>query len=192
MKDTDIAAVYHSSDSTIRRWRRAGIKSGFLAPLTNPAEMPAWWDRMVELGEFEKGCPAAVIAASRQADNNVPAAVSMDSSDADLARLLDDISSGQTFGYADGIKVAERNVQVTDLFLLRSIRGGDERKIGPLQKRLNEAQDSLRALLRDRAKIQSDAGETLPKHEVRAAMLDLWDHNHALPPGHQVCIRRFG
>ena len=124
----------------------------------------------MELGEFEKGCPAAVIAAADGAGTAIPDAGAVD---ADLAKLLADISSGQTFGYADGIKVAERNVQVTDFLLLRAIRAGEDRKVGPLQKRLNEAQDSLRALLRDRAKILGDAGETLPKHEVRAAMLEI-------------------
>ena len=124
---------------------------------------------MMELGQFEKGCPAAVIAAADEAGG--PA--SGDATDMGLAQHLSDISDGRTFGYSDGIKVAERNVQVTDFLLLSAIKAGEEKKIGPLQKRLNEAQDSLRALLRDRAKIQSEAGETLPKHEVRAAMLEI-------------------
>ncbi len=38
---------------------------------------------------------------------------------------------------------------------------------------LNDAVDSHRALMRDRGKIQAEAGETLPKAEVRAAMLEL-------------------
>ena len=170
MRDAELAAIYRSSDSTIRRWRRAGVKSGVPAPLSNPAEMPAWWGRMMDLGEFEKGCPAAVMAAADGAGTNIPDAGAID---ADLAKLLADISSGQVFGYSDGIKVAERNVQVTDFLLLRALKAGEERKVGPLQKRLNDAQDSLRTLLRDRAKIQGDAGETLPKSEVRAALLEI-------------------
>ena len=64
MQDVQLAAIYQVSESTVRRWRRAGIATGFPAPLANPAEMPAWWTRMMDLGQFEKGCPAGVIAAA--------------------------------------------------------------------------------------------------------------------------------
>ncbi len=85
-------------------------------------------------------------------------------------------SAGQAFGCPDGIKVAGRNVQVTDFLLLRAIKARDERKVGPLQKRLNNARDSLRSILRDRAKLQVEAGEILTKAEVRQAMLE--PHGH--------------
>ena len=171
MQDNQLALIYQVSESTIRRWRRAGVKTSTPTPFINPAEMPSWWQKMMDVGEFEKGCPAGVIAAANEAGKS--SSDGEEGTDTDLAQLLANINSGQAFGYADGIRVAERNVMVTDFLLLRAVKAGDERRVGPLQKRLNEAQDSLRALLRDRGRIQAEAGETLPKSEVRAAMLEI-------------------
>jgi hypothetical protein len=93
--------------------------------------------------------------------------------DAELSALLATIQGTGVPDYSDGIKTAQRSVLVADYLLLRALARDEEKKIGPLQKRLGESQDTLRALMRDREKIEAEAGDTLPKGEVRAAMLEL-------------------
>ena len=179
MRDIQLAAIYKSSETTIRRWRRIGVDNGVECPLHDPQHMPGWWQKMVEEGALEKSCPPAIEAAA----DRVSAAMESDADDGDgaptletdgeITALLASIAGGKSFDYGDGLKIAERSVQVADLMLLRAIRGNKEKLIGPLQRRLGEAGDAYRALMRDRGKIQAEANETLPKHEVRTAMMEL-------------------
>ena len=176
MKDAQLATLYTVAESTIRRWRRAGVITDTQAPLHDPVAMPDWWSKMMALGEFEKGCPATVEAAATRTAAAMPrdARDGADTVvDAELSALLATIQGTGVPDYSDGIKTAQRSVLVADYLLLRALAHDDEKKIGPLQKRLGEAQEVLRGLQRDRGKIESEAGDTLPKHEVRVAMMEL-------------------
>lgn len=178
MTDAQAAEIYKVAAITVKKWKASGKRVNLPAPVQYPDRMPAWWASMIQAGEFVRDCPEGV----QQAAFRVTAAMGdpdddeypvSGAPDPEMSALLAAIETGEGFGYGDGVKVAERNVQVTDLLLMRALRSGDEKKLGPLQRRLNEAQDNLRALLRDRGRIQADAAETLPKTEVRAAMMEI-------------------
>lgn len=176
MRDAQLATLYQVAESTIRRWRRAGVVTSTPTPLHDPVSMPDWWSKMMDLGEFEKGCPATVEAAAARTSAAMPrdAGEAGDTTvDAELSALLATIQGTGVPDYSDGIKTAQRSVLVADYLLLRALAHDDEKKIGPLQKRLGEAQEVLRGLQRDRGKIEAEAGDTLPKEEVRSAMLEL-------------------
>lgn len=184
MKDAITAKLYDVDESSIRRWRSLGKLHSNPCPLTDPLKMSDWWESMVEAGVLKKGVPVSIQAAASRLSAAMPgldddidedgdAPSPRGGADPEIESLLADIQAGQVFDYSDGIAVAQRNVQVSDLLLMKAIRAGNESKIGALSKRLNEAQDSLRTLLKDRGKIQADAGEVLPRHEVRSAMVDL-------------------
>jgi len=179
MTDSHYSQIYSVAIITVRRWRSLGRTASIPCPLADPVKMPDWWESMVEAGHLEKACPAGVLDAAER----VAAAMPPDADDGDgaptletdgeITALLASIAGGKSFDYGDGLKIAERSVQVADLMLLRAIRGNKEKLIGPLQRRLGEAGDAYRALMRDRGKIQAEANETLPKHEVRTAMMEL-------------------
>ena len=175
MNNTKTAQVYGVSVPTICRWNRVGVESGQAPPYGDPEHMVAWYEEMLALGHFEKGVPATLHAAA----NRVRAAMPRDEDEPDrstddLQVMLARIQSGEsTFDYADGVKIAERNIQVLDFLLLDAIKKNNITNIGLIRKQLSEAGDSYRALMRDRGRIQADAGETLPKNEVRAAMIEI-------------------
>ena len=179
MTDSHYSQIYSVAIITVRRWRSLGRTASIPCPLADPVKMPAWWESMVEAGHLEKACPAGVLEAAERVAAAMPPDADDDSfspvgkADHEINALLASIEAGQGFDYSDGIRTAQRNVMVHDLILLRAIKTGDDRKLGVLQKRLNESQDLLRALQRDRGRIEAEAGETLPKHEVRKAMLEL-------------------
>jgi len=76
-------------------------------------------------------------------------------------------------GYAETLELAERNVTAVQVIFDQALLDGNDTVLIGLQKTLNDAVDSHRALLRDRGKIQAEAGETLPKHEVRSSLLEM-------------------
>lgn len=171
MNNAKTAQIYGVSVPTISRWNRVGVESGQPPPYGDPAHMIAWYQEMLDLGHFEKGIPATLHAAAAR----VAAIAPRDDDDpGDMNMMLARIQSGEsTFDYSDGLKIAERNIQVLDFLLIDAIKKNNITNIGLLRKQLSEAGDSYRALMKDRGKIQADAGETLPKSEVRTAMLEI-------------------
>ena len=183
MNNSKTAQVYGVSVPTISRWNRVGVESGERPPYGDPEQMVDWYGRMITTGHFAKGVPATLHAAAARVraalppDDDKPQAPTDD-----MQVMLARIQSGEsTFDYADGVKIAERNIQVLDFLLLDAIKKNNIPNIGLIRKQLSEAGDAYRALMRDRGRIQADAGETLPKPEVRAAMLAL----------HQNIVKRF-
>lgn len=156
-----------------------GVRTGIPCPIDDPVEMLGWWEKMREKGEVERGPSTKMqaVAARVQAatgrrdgdDDDTPK-----ESSAQMTELLAKIAAGETtFDYADGLKIAERNIQVLDLLLTQAIEGRDFKAVSLYRKQLTEAGDAYRQLMKDRGKIQADAGETLPKSEVRSSILEL-------------------
>ena len=172
MNNAKTAQVYGVSVPTISRWNRVGVESGVAPPYGEPEHMVEWYGQMLQAGHFEKGIPASLHAAAARVKRN--SATDDEDDPGDMNVMLARIQSGEsTFDYSDGLKIAERNIQVLDFLLVDAIKKGNIANIGLLRKQLSEAGDSYRALMKDRGRIQADAGETLPKSEVRTAMLEI-------------------
>lgn len=172
--DGETSLVYGVSVPTIQRWRSQGRKAGRPAPLHDPAAMAGWWDSMISAGHYSKPCPMSITEAAEKTTGDAPGDDDSAVHDPGLQAILKGLNApGADFDYSDGLHIAKRNLQVTDYLLQRALKSDDHKSIGPLQRRLNEASDSYRSLMRDKAKIQADAGETLLKSEVRAALLEI-------------------
>ena len=177
-----LAETYQVSVRTIRNWRQIGKLAKLPTPFEVPLSMCDWWQKMRHIGKIKKDIPIGIRMASEAETNaklvtasgiSTATEIGSNGSNPEMDRLLASIESGESFGYGDGVKIAQRNVMVCDLLLMQAIKAGRMREIGPLRKQLSDAGDAYRALMKDRGKIQAEAGETLPKAEVRQAMLDL-------------------
>jgi hypothetical protein len=62
-----LAQRYRVTERTIRRWIDAGREGNEFPPLYNPAEMPAWWERLRDRGVFKHRVPQEIEAAAAQA-----------------------------------------------------------------------------------------------------------------------------
>lgn len=170
MTTTRQSEIYAVHVKTICQWKNDGIKAGIEAPLDHPDQMPGWWERMKSAGKFQKSCPPSLLRAAGLV--GVGSADGFgEQDDGDPA----DLSGGNRMrDYAASVQLAERNLNAVQAMFDKAVKDGNDALIVALQKPLNDALDSHRALMRDRGKIQAEAGETLPKAEVRAAMLELF------------------
>ena len=184
IRDEKLGKMYQVTTRTIKNWRQIGKLAKQAAPFESALSMCDWWSKMRALGKIKRDLPVGLrLAADAESGTESMAvktkpgtskASSMgDGPNAEMDALLAGIESGGSFDYGDGVKIAQRNIQVCDLLLIQAIKAGRVREIGPLRKQLSEAGDAYRALMKDRGKIQAEAGETLPKAEVREAMLEL-------------------
>lgn len=167
MTDERYSQIYGVHSVTISQWRNDGLRAGFPCPLDTPEHMPEWWENMRAEGVFKKACSAKILAAA----NRMNAALATNEDEPDHSALAD--LDGKIMDYAESIDYAQTNLKAIKVLLDSAIKAGSEKKIVALQRSFKDAQDTLRALQRDRGKIQSEAGETLPKEEVRTALLEL-------------------
>jgi hypothetical protein len=166
MNNAKTAQVYGVSVPTISRWNRVGVESGQPPPYGDPSHMVAWYQEMLDLGHFEKGVPASLLAAASRVAAIAPR--DEDSKPVDFSK-----TAHKSRGYSETLELAERNVNAVQAIFDQAVADNNNAVLIGLQKTLNDAVDSHRALMRDRGKIQAEAGETLPKEEVRSAMLEL-------------------
>ena len=166
MNNAKTAQIYGVSVPTISRWNRVGVESGQPPPYGDPYHMVAWYQEMMDLGHFEKGVPTSLLAAASRVAAIAPRENSGEPMD--FTR-----TTGKPRGYSETLELAERNVTAVQVIFDKALQDGNDSVLIGLQKTLNDAVDSHRALMRDRGKIQLEAGETLPKAEVRTAMLEL-------------------
>lgn len=177
-----LAEIYQVTVRTIRNWRQIGKLAKSPPPFEIALEMCDWWQKMRHLGKIKRDIPIGIrLAAEAETDgkflpskgDSTLTEIGGSGNNPEMDQLLASIESGGNFDYGDGVKIAQRNVLVCDLLLIQAIKAGRMREIGPLRKQLSDAGDAYRALMKDRGKIQAEAGETLPKTEVRQAMLDI-------------------
>ena len=166
MNNAKTAQVYGVSVPTISRWNRVGVESGQAPPYGDPEHMIAWYQEMLALGHFEKGVPTSLLAAASRV-----AAIAPRENSGEPMNFTQ--TTGKTRSYSETLELAERNVSAVQVIFDKALQDGNDAVLIGLQKTLNDAVDSHRALMRDRGKIQLEAGETLPKEEVRSALLEL-------------------
>ena len=166
MNNAKTAQIYGVSVPTISRWNRVGVESGQPPPYGDPSHMVAWYQEMLDLGHFEKGVPTSLLAAASRVAAITPR--ENDSGPVDFSK-----SAHKPRGYSETLELAERNVNAVQSLFDQAVLENNSAVLIGLQKTLNDAVDSHRALMRDRGKIQAEAGETLSKEEVRSAMLEL-------------------
>ncbi len=168
MTTTRQSEIYAVHVKTICQWKNEGILAGIEAPLDHPDQMPGWWEKMRAAGKFIKSCPPSLLRAAGMVGKPPDDDSDDDGDPADLS------GGNRMRDYAASVQLAERNLNAVQAMFDKAVKDGNDALIVALQKPLNDALDSHRALMRDRGKIQSEAGETLPKAEVRAAMLELF------------------
>jgi len=166
MNNAKTAQVYGVSVPTISRWNRVGVESGQAPPYGDPEHMIAWYQEMLALGHFEKGVPTSLLAAASRV-----AAIAPRENNGEPINFTR--TAGKARSYTETLELAERNVSAVQVIFDKALQDGNDAVLIGLQKTLNDAVDSHRALMRDRGKIQAEAGETLPKEEVRSALLEL-------------------
>ncbi len=166
MNATRHAEIYGVSTVQISRWKSAGTRHAIPCPLDYPEKMPDWWLQMVAAGEYQKGVPFGIQSAAAR----ITAAVGGGSSEREP---VDFTPTGKKWDYAASLDLAERNANAVQAIFDKAVSDGNDAGLVALQRTLNDALDSHRALSRDRGKIQLEAGDTLPKDEVRAALLEL-------------------
>ncbi len=162
--------IYGVTQKTICQWKNAGLTHGFPCPLDEPEHMPEWWNNMVQEGVFSKSCPVKVMVAAGQAGEG---------EDDDEALGSDEGSMGIPMGrppqkkvdYEQAVAIAESNVAAVERLLADA--KGDYAKTVSLQRAHKDSQDTLRALRRDKRRIEMEAGEVLSKADVREAMLEI-------------------
>ncbi len=169
MNNAKTAQIYGVSVPTISRWNRVGVESGQPPPYGDPAHMIAWYQEMLTLGHFEKGVPASLLAAAARVASIAPR--DEESNPVNFSK-----TAHKSRGYSETLELAERNVNAVQDIFDQAVADNNNAALISLQKTLNDAVDSHRALMRDRGKIQLEAGETLPKEQVRSALLEL--HNN--------------
>ncbi len=172
MTATHHAEIYGQSTVNISRWKAAGLRAGFPCPLDYPERMPEWWEKCRQAGEWTKSCPTKVLVAAGRAQ----ALTGRGGPDDDSEPMNFTQPASKPRGYAETLELAERNVTAVQVIFDRALQDGNDTVLIGLQKTLNDAVDSHRALMRDRGKIQLEAGETLPKEQVRSALLEI--HNN--------------
>ena len=165
------AKVYQVAVTQISRWRTQGIKAGMLPPLDSPELMPEWWGKMRENGFFGKGVPTRMLVAAAAAGLKIEKPERF--TDAKSTPGDHPTEPGKPRDYAATLALAERNVDAVEQLFNKAVLEGKDALLISLQRTLNDAVDSHRALMRHRGKIQSEAGETLPKAEVRQALLEI-------------------
>lgn len=141
--------------------------------MDRPELMPEWYADMIAAGEFTKGIPQKILEAAARASVGL---AKLDAEPVEYSVALEfepPEEIGKPIDYAASLELAERNVGVVRDMFARAQASGNDQMIIALQRTLNDALDSHRALMRDRGKIQSEAGETLPKAEVRQALLEV-------------------
>jgi hypothetical protein len=158
--------IYGVTTVHISRWKAAGNRKGIPCPLDYPEKMPDWWMQMVAAGEFQKGVPFGIQSAAAR----IAAATGGGIADREPVELA---PAGKKWDYAASLELAERNANAVQAIFDKAIQDGNDAGLVALQRTLNDALDSHRALSRDRGKIQLELGEVLPKEDVRAAMLEL-------------------
>ena len=167
MNATRHAEIYGVNTVQISRWKAVGLKAGFPCPLDFPEQMPEWWERCRRAGEWTKSCPTKIMVAAGRVQSVINSAERGDSVPLDFTK------PNKPRGYSETLELAERNVTAVQVIFDKALQDGNDSVLIGLQKTLNDAVDSHRALMRDRGKIQLEAGETLPKAEVRTALLEL-------------------
>ena len=175
MSQSRCAELYGVTLLTVARWVAAGKRGGKPCPMERPELMPEWYQDMITAGEFTKGVPQKILEAAARASVGL---AKIDMFPPDSAQLVETVSFDSVpeiggLDYAASLELAERNVGVMREMFNRAHASGDDRMVIGIQRSLNDALDQHRALMRDRGKIQSEAGETLPKSEVRAALLEI-------------------
>ncbi len=157
--------IYDVHVKTICQWKNEGILAGIEAPLDHPDQMPGWWEKMRAAGKFEKSCPVKLLRA---------AGMTPKAQDDEDTEPVDFGTDGKKRDYAASVDLAERNLDAVQAMFKKAQDEGNTAAVIALQRTLNDALDLHRALMLARGKIQQEAGETLPKAEVRAAMLELF------------------
>jgi len=166
--------IYRVATLQISRWKTDGLKAKLPPPLDFPESMPAWWEKMREAGVYKKGVPTRIMLAAAAAGLQIPKIEKFTDAEP-LPNLSESLPAepGKPRDYAATLALAERNVDAVEQLFNKAVAEGKDALLISLQRTLNDAVDSHRALMRDRGKIQSEAGETLPKSEVRAALLEI-------------------
>jgi hypothetical protein len=168
MNATRHAEIYGVNTTQISRWKAVGLRAGFPCPLDFPEKMPEWWERCRQAGEWTKSCPTKILVAAGKVQAVINSNSGAESTPMDFSK-----QATKSRGYAETLELAERNVTAVQVIFDQALLDGNDTVLIGLQKTLNDAVDSHRALMRDRGKIQAEAGETLPKHEVRSSLLEL-------------------
>ena len=169
MSQSRCAEIYGVTLLTVARWVAAGKRAGKPCPMERPELMVEWYQDMIAAGEFTKGVPQKILEAAAR----VSVGLAKLGAEPVEAISFDPIPEGKPIDYAASLELAERNIGVVRDMFLRAQESGNDQMIIALQRTLNDALDSHRSLMRDRGKIQAEAGETLPKSEVRAALLEI-------------------
>lgn len=173
MNNTRLAEIYDVHTVQISRWRSEGIAAGIPCPLDHPEQMPDWWMAMVAAGHKQKGVPVKMQAAA----DKVSAVIRRQDRDDDGGGMDDEespaLDTDGEFSYALTVEMAATNLKALKVLLLHAIKTKNTADLAKLQRSLKEAQDAYRALHKDRGKIESEAGESLPRSKVREAMLEI-------------------
>jgi hypothetical protein len=164
MTTTRLSEIYGVTQKTICQWKNEGVLAGIETPLNHPDQMPGWWQKMRDAGKFQKGCPVNLLRAAGMTPKPM---------DDDDREPVDFTPTGKKWDYASSLDLAERNANAVQAIFDKAVSDGNDAGLVALQRTLNDALDSHRALMRDRGKIQLELGETLPKEEVRTALLEL-------------------
>ena len=170
MSQARCAEIYGVTLLTVARWVAAGKRAGKPCPMESPDLMPEWYQDMIAAGEFMKGIPQKILEAAARASVGL---AKLEIEPVEVVAFDAPEEIGKPIDYAASLELAERNVGVVRDMFARAQASGNDQMIIALQRTLNDALDSHRALMRDRGKIQAEAGETLPKAEVRQALLEI-------------------
>lgn len=125
---------------------------------------------MVQRGVFQKSVPVNIQAAADRARK----LMGLDDDEAEEPGEMPDAPNDYgKIGISDSIRIAGKNIVFLEMCLDGAMKLKNLKEAATYRKQLNEAMDLLRALEKDRGKIDLESRTMLPKEEIRAAMMEL-------------------
>ncbi len=167
LEQKDYAAIFKTSDRTIKRWVKTGKNAGELPPLDAPAAMPQWWTKY-----YKQKIPACILDAARSAPPVVvPAAGADETPGPPAAPPAASLDVGMGFQeMLDRVRRAERAAYLKyDEALSRN----DESNLPLARKTWSELSKQLRELERDAHDILSRSGALVEKAAVEKTIAEI-------------------
>lgn len=172
LEQKDYAAIFGTSDRTIKRWVKTGRDAGDLPPLDAPGDMPAWWTK-----HYKHKLPSVILEAARAA---APVVVSPAQPSGVTSPLIapppqpappSPLDVGTGFEEMLGrVRGAERAAY---LDFTAALAANDEGKLPLARKTWSELSKQLRELERDAHDILSRSGATLTKSAVEKTIAEM-------------------
>lgn len=161
------AALYGSSERTLKRWEHDGRAKNDPCPLGRPGEMPGWWAR-----NMAQRVPAKVLAAAAAVAGGVSAPVAPQANVVSVGRELqtasdDEVGIGATLKRLQDLEVDTHGVY------LAALKSGDD---GKAAMALKNYKDLAAEVVKVREKWRDDSvkmRDLIPRVEAEAVISEI-------------------